>query len=407
MDETICKLLQTIALQPFGAEILLDAGILNALQKATKAYLEEEARVSSTMHSSSYNQMSLGTPRFLMSHLKLLSALMSSRTLPARKTLELSIRATETLVLYKMTIQRLCYNFPVEADVLRWFMRGFVQASSLSQSVDRSLEHSLLAEHSSKVKSIIADSGLVDTGIAMLCQQLWENPLPRDLLLQLPTELRKSPQVGPKSSVVNVETKTERSWWDVLDTILMGKNRSMSQFTFDAPVGNSDFWNTQKKKKWDEDKFEYAIVAMDVLSLGTSLLKRLNRLDAIDGCSLACGLYHCTFASQTLGIRFEETQGFSSNPATMMDTDETRNLQLESEYLKLFGSSLSHCVEELLVLCHLLSGEVKENNKAAQFFGLVIDQMGIHSKGVGMLESLNDGPSRLALVNQMCTEIKK
>jgi len=407
MDETICKLLQTIALQPFGAEILLDAGILKALQAAAKTYLQEEARVSSTMQSSSYNKMSLATPRFLMSHLKLLSTLMSSRTLPARKTLELSIQATETLVLYKTTIQRLCYNFPVEADVLRWFMRVFVQASSLSQSVDRSLQHSLLAEHSSKVKSIIAGSGLVDTGIAMLCQQLWENPLPRDLLLQIPTELRKSPQVGPKSSVVNVEAETERSWWDVLDTILMGNNRSTSQFTFDAPVGNSDFWGTKKNKKWDEDKFEYAIVAMDVLFLGTSLLKRLNRLDAVDSGSLACGLYHCTFAAQTLGIRFEEIQGLTSNPASMMDTGDTRNVQLECEYLKVFGSSLSRCVEELIILCHLLIGEVKENNKAAHSFGLVIDQMGIQSKGVGILETLHDGPSRLALVNQLCTEIKK
>ncbi|CAJ1964991.1 unnamed protein product [Cylindrotheca closterium] len=406
MDETICKLLQTIAFQPFGAEILLDAGILTVLQAAAKAYLEEEARVSSTMHSSSYNKISLATPRFLMSHLKLLSALMSSQRLPSRKTLELAIQAAETMALYKMTIRRLCYNFPVEADVLRCFMRGFVQALSISQSGDPSLQHSLLAEHSSKVKSIIAASGLVDTGIAMLCQQLWENPLPRDLLLQIPTPLKKS-SVRPKSSVVNVETETERSWWDVLDTILLGKNMSTSQFTFNAPVGNSDFWGTKNDKKWNEDKFEYAIVAMDVLSLGTSLLKRLNRLDAIDSGSLACGLYHCAFAAQTLGIRMEEIQGLVSNPATMMDTGETRNVQLESEYLKLFGSSLSHSVEELVVLCHLLVGEVKENNKAAKSFSLVIDQIGIQSKGVGILESLSDGPSRLALVNQMCIEIKK
>jgi len=429
MDETICKLLHTVALQPFGAEILLDAGILRALQVAARTYLEEEARVSSTLQSSSYNKMSLATPRFLMSHLKLLSALMSSQTLPARKALELAIQATETMALYKTTICRLCYNFPVEADVLRWFLRGFLQASSLSQPVDRSLQHSLLSEHSSKVKSIIAESALIDSGIAMLCQQLWENPLPRDLLLQLPAELRKSPPGGPKSKFVQVEMETERSWWDVLDTLLVGKG-TKSQFTFDAPVGNSDFWGTKKNKKWDEDKFEYAIVASDVLSLSTSLLKRLNRLDALDSSSLACGLYHCTFAAQvsirkvfcwltsihltslivavqTLGIRFEEIQGLTSNPASFMDTGENRNVQLESEYLKLFGSSLCRCVEELLVLCHLLNGEVKENNKGSRSFRLVVDQMGIQSKGVGILESLNDGPSRIALANQICAEIKK
>jgi hypothetical protein len=37
---------------------------------------------------------------------------------------------------------------------------------------------------------------------------------------------------------------------------------------------------------------------MDILSLGTSLLKKLNRLELIDSSSVARGLYHCSFAAQ-------------------------------------------------------------------------------------------------------------
>jgi hypothetical protein len=297
MDENICGLLQTVALQPCGSEILIDGGICRALQAAAKAYLAEEARVSSTLPSSSYNKVALGTPRFLMSHLKLLSTLMSARNLPSRKALELSIQATKTMALYNEVVRRLCYNFPAEADVLRWFMRCFLQALSLAQSVDGNERLDLLAEHSSKLKRIFAETRLIDNGILMLCQQLWENPLPRDLLLQLPAELQKSQQTGPESRVVCVEKEAQRSWWDVLDGMLMAGDKS-KRYSFDAPIGQSDFWGTKSKKKWDENKFEYGVVAMDILSLGTSLLKRLNRLDLIDSSSIARGLYHCSFAAQ-------------------------------------------------------------------------------------------------------------
>lgn len=297
MDENICVLLQTVALQPCGSQILIDGGICTALQAAAKAYLAEEARVSSTLPRSSYNKATLGTPRFLASHLRLLSTLMSAQSSPSRTSFDLAIQATETVAMYKEIILRLCYNFPAEADVLRWFMRCFVQALSLAQSVDHNERHDLLAEHTSKLKRIFTKTKLIDNGILMLCQQLWENPLPQELLLQLPTELLPSEKGGLESRVVLLEKAARQSWWDVLDRMLMARDNSMLH-SFEAPIGQSDFWGTKNNKKWDENRFEYGIVAMDILSLGTSLLKRLNRLELVDGSSIARGVYHCSFAAQ-------------------------------------------------------------------------------------------------------------
>jgi hypothetical protein len=97
----------------------------------------------------------------------------------------------------------------------------------------------------------------------------------------------------------------------------------------------------------------------------------------------------------------------TANASSFMDTGENRNVQLESEYLSLLGTSVSRCVEELVVLCHLLIGDSKENSEAAQRFRVAIDQVGIESKGVGRLSSMNDGENRVKLVELLSAEIKK
>lgn len=405
MDVNICSLLQTIALQPFGAEILVDGGICDALQVAAKTYLAEEARVSAQLQGSSYNKVELTTPVFLLGHLKLLSSLMSSSSLPVKKSLDLSVHASETLVLYKTIIQRLCYNFPAEADVLRCFMRCLIQALSLSQSFAISDRHDLLAEHKNKLKEIFSRAGLVENGILMLSQQLWENPLPRDLLPQLPPELERRQKPGFDASVVSVEKESQRSWWDVLDGLLIAKGNN-AVHTFDAPVGQSDFWGTNRSKGWDENKFEYGAVAMDTLSLALSLLKRLNYMESLDSASLARGLYICSFAAQTVGARHEEVSLLARNPSTQMETDDYRNVGLEAEYVSLLGTSISHCVEELMVMSYVLVGDSKENEGSSQLFCTALDNVAMESKGVGLLSSMHDGADRIKLVEHLCSKLK-
>jgi hypothetical protein len=172
-----------------------------------------------------------------------------------------------------------------------------LQAASLAQSINVDERHDLLANHSSQLKEIFAEAGFVENGILMLCQQLMENPLPRDLLPSVPPTLKDS-ETRIDSGVVSVEKDKGQSWWDVLDQLLTIKDGS--RFVFDAPVGSNDFgfWGNKSPKKWNENKFEYSIVAMEVLSLGLSLLKRLGRFEMLGGSLIARGLYKCTVASQ-------------------------------------------------------------------------------------------------------------
>ncbi len=72
----------------------------------------------------SYNKVTLGTPHFLLSHLKLLSALIASTCLPEKQSTGVAISSLEIIGLRKGIVQRLCYNFPAEAYALQCFMRG-------------------------------------------------------------------------------------------------------------------------------------------------------------------------------------------------------------------------------------------------------------------------------------------
>jgi hypothetical protein len=87
LDENVCYLLQTVVLQRYGAELLINFGIGDALKAAAKTYIAEEERVKSRLKrtGASYNKVTLGTPHFLLSHLKLLGALVALTCLPKKE----------------------------------------------------------------------------------------------------------------------------------------------------------------------------------------------------------------------------------------------------------------------------------------------------------------------------------
>ena len=414
LDENVCCLLQTVALQRYGAEILINSGICNALKEAAMAYIAEETRVQSRLKGTvaSYNKVELGTPGFLLSHLKLLSALLSSTSLPEKQSSGLAIQSLEVMGLYKGIVRRLCYNFPTEADVLRCFMRCFVQAASLTQSVNVNEKSVLLSTHSARLKELFSEFGFVENGILILCQQLWENPLSRDLLPSLPPTLSDT-GTSVESSVVSIQKDDQKqSWWDVLDSLLSIKGGD-SRFIFNAPVGRNDvgYWGNKAPPKWNENKFEYSIVATDILSLGLSLLKRLDRFELLDGSSIARGLFNCAYAAQAVESRLEEVRLQLGNSTSLMVVDgfESGNIELEAEYLTHMGKLLARCVEELLVISNILTGGAKENGqgKIAKQMRTAIEQSGLEVDGLGCLSTMNNGEQRQELVSHFCSQIKK
>ena len=145
---------------------------------------------------------------------------------------------------------------------------------------------------------------------------------------------------------------------------------------------------------------------MDTLSLALSLLKRLNYMESLDSASLARGLYICSFAAQTVGARHEEVSSLARNPSTQMETDDYRNVGLEAEYVSLLGTSISHCVEELMVMSYVLVGDSKENEGSSQLFCTALDNVAMESKGVGLLSSMHDGADRIKLVEYLCSKLK-
>jgi hypothetical protein len=299
MDENVSTLLQTIALQKFGADILLQSGIFGALMAAADTYLTEERRVLAQLEGprAAYQKVSLRPPPYLMGHLRLLSALMSSPHLSMGQRSDISIHALQILKRYSGIIQRLCNNFPSDGDVLRLFMTCLVQASSLSQPVASADNRPLVPGQVSDFKRIFAEGDFLKNGIIMLCVQLSENPLPQELLVPLPYGLREDSKFVA-SNIVNISTgKDKLSWWNVLDELLATKD---SQFSFGAPVEQRGYgsWGVDAaNKQWGELKFEYAIVAIDILMLGLSLVKRSGAMEMIERISFARGLCHCASAA--------------------------------------------------------------------------------------------------------------
>ena len=65
-----------------------------------------------------------------------------------------------------------------------------------------------------------------------------------------------------------------------------------------------------------------------------------------------------------------------------MDTDDSvsSNVELEAEYLSLFGTSLSHCVEELLEISTMIARARKEDGETTSQILAAIEHAGLQSK---------------------------
>ena len=292
MDSDISTLLLSVALQRFGSDILLSAGILSALQSAAGKYLDEEEKVLKGP-SFTYHAKSLDSPQFLSGHLRLLSAILISQFNVGGKTPDIFKPVLDTLSLYSRLMKRIILDFPHEENVLQLYMTCLVQAIPASQLP-------AFQSRRSDFAWLVSDGGFLRREVYMLCSHLWENPLPGDLLRSLPAAL-VVPKERMNSNVASltVAEQPQRSWWDNLGQLL-DKNEYQTDIMFPPPRGQGIFipWGSNSaEKQWSDRMFEYSIVAIDILVLGLSLLKSSSCLDVIDGMSIARGLCNCTDAA--------------------------------------------------------------------------------------------------------------
>ena len=410
LDEDVCNFLQVVSMQPFGAEILISGGIDRALAAAASNYVQEESAASMNIERSglSYEKTTIRAPTYLLGHLKLMCSLLSPThdQSPTEFRQKFAILCLEILVKYRNIITRLCYNFPAQADVTRWVLKCMVLGFSVVQPIDDDISHDILSDgFNSRFKHIFVNAGFMQNGISLLIEQIAENPLPRDMIPanNMPPELRKTRDTG--SSSVTIEKEDSGSWWDVLDKFLSAVPlRSDDGIVFDPPIGRG-FFSPVSEKKWNQDMFEYAVVASDILFMGLNLATRSDQLRSINTSSLARGLLCTSFAAGSVGRRSDEVSMRSKSTFNSMDTDDQGNLELESEYLSLLASSLGRCTEEILVTL-LMMCDVKENGRDAKKIKVAIDASGIGSStSTGGLPKESQELS-LLLCNQITKEIK-
>jgi len=301
---------------------------------------------------------------------------------------------------YQSTIYRLCYNFPVQADFLRWFLKALVVASSIVKPLKKKIQ---IHKINHDKKELISCTGLLENGIVMLLEQLSENPLPNDMFPErIPKEL-KSRQGSFGSNIVHVERDDSATWWDVLQEILTSRQDTSQAYFFPAPISVEVFVPT-KLRKWREDTFEYSIVAADILFLGLQLLKRIERPDLFSNSSLAYGLFRCALAAKTVDDRLENVRSKISNRLQPMETDEnSENTELELEYLKMLASSLAQCAEQLLLLCFLScdSNEDKAEHVSKRIL------VAIKSSGINHASLSVQTEERKEFMHVLCNEIEK
>ena len=406
LDEDVCNFLQVLALKPSGAKLLINAGIVQALLTAANQYALQEIEVAKKLGSSSFSKSTIRTPGFLLSHTKLMCSLLTTAELPEQSANHFSVNCIKIIAIYKPTIKRLSYNFPLQSDFLRSFLKVINLLLSFANPIEKKLQSSIVRNKSGlSSEEIISRLGFLDNGIVMLLEHLSISPLPRDLLPgRVPKEL-KCAQESSGSSIVSVEKDCSSTWWDVLRNILITRHSEIKTDKFLAPVGGMVFPPTgARADKWSEDTFEYSIVASDVLFLGLNALKRINQPQLIDVSNLALGLFQTVFAAKSVCDRAEHVRLTTTTTVHLMETDENLgSADLEIEYLDLLGLSLCKCVEQMLILCLQLCG-AKENGQELIPKQILI---AIESSGIDQSSFSIISEARQEFISILCEEIKK
>ena len=183
--------------------------------------------------------------------------------------------------------------------------------------------------------------------------------------------------------------------------MLASREKDRISTSFEAPLAQgATVWTTTTYGKWSETKFEYCVLALSVLSLGSSLLRRFNRLDLVDGASLARGIFRCSLAAGMVHQRLQEVERCSADLAS-------RQTSLENNYLTLLASSLAESVEQEVLLAIMFSdGSSKENNAGRSQETAIATAISISGlQDATFLSPLTDGTARTELLSALSKDI--
>lgn len=288
LDGNVAIFLQKVAHLPFGADVLLESGVLKALQAAAECYKAEELRVQSSHRNDvAYENVSIVTPSFLQGHLGLMSTLMATR-LSSDRGRDLPLQVMKILRVYASVFERLVSRFPMDGDVLQSCFRCIAQAQSWG------------ASSTSDVLCPLPFGGLLEAGAlvskefdraaVVLTMHIAENPFPSDTLPALPSLLSERINMLNNGAVAMTNPK-EKSWWDALNV---------------ERTHSASAWLRSNVRLTDET-FDYSILGADMLGSGFCLIRGAASTSLLDESTLSRALCRCVHAVRVSRVPLTQT----------------------------------------------------------------------------------------------------
>lgn len=213
LDGYIAGLLLVIANAKGGSELLIQRGILDALQSAAQKYnSEESAFLASTSTAGTYHSKEIVTPGFFADHVRLMTSLLVVQNdAGMNRASEISDRIVSILHNYQTLIERLVSSFPIDGDKLRIVIQCIAQIQLSTTRNNTIISQFSVSATCSKQDVRYA----IESKIVELTMHMAENPVPTPLQRPLPVILHQKEEFMGASSVAS--KIVSRTWWDALD----------------------------------------------------------------------------------------------------------------------------------------------------------------------------------------------
>lgn len=281
-DNDAPNLLQSIASCHGGTELLIQAGITEALHAASSRYLLE----TNARSRSRYGYSDLKNTQYLYGHASLLCTMLAS-DVPEHCLQRLLSGTSRIFVAYQGTIETLLTTFPEEEDLLLelTIMLALISDGTKSMSTAHSLDQMFEA-------SVLAN---LDALLEQFAFHVCQYPYPNKFLPILPSTLREFiPTQGNAS---------DRSWWDNIRNVPGSMSDLDAIILRNPPIQSySEARYNMNQGSWNLHGYKKACSGMECVDICLTYI--MNRVGItseslkVDGVSLALALHRSLETSQ-------------------------------------------------------------------------------------------------------------
>jgi hypothetical protein len=336
LDKNACFLVEKIACVKGGANLLLEAGIMNTLDATISALGQLEP-------SEDISLIDNGKISFLTQLYSLFRTILASESLSRNQTEVLREKVRDTVLSFSAIFIPLCEAFPSYGDVWLEFVQTL--AFALKRQEINQWDSFLRKSHTSQYgePALPVNSNSLISCMIKLTLHLMEHPFPdrfqRNLL---PHRLR--------SEVM------QRNWWDAVE-----HEHHLKPFEGDIelrnpPTESRAAWSNKTigvvEKAWTLRKYEACLAAGRVIDASLTVICELAREGVavarkIDFSSLARGLCRLSDSLQGITKRLSESTSF-------LNTSLRKDITVEKKSLEDIALVHGQCCEKLLLLFEIL-----------------------------------------------------